>query len=89
MKKSKIILIVFLVLAALATIILDLPQVVLVADEVKNVFRDLTTIPGNPLIPVAADAPFKLLRASVPDAVELENNPRARSAHMRGVQKSY
>ncbi len=56
---------------------------------VKNVFRDLTTIPGNPLIPVAADAPFKLLRASVPDAVELENNPRARSAHMRGVQKSY
>ena len=37
MKKSKIILIVFLVLAALSTIILDLPQVVLVADEVKNV----------------------------------------------------
>ena len=56
---------------------------------VKNIFRDWTTVPGNPHIPVAASAPFKLIRAVVPDQKELENNPRARSAHMRGVQKSY
>jgi len=56
---------------------------------VKNIFRDLTDIPGNPLIPVAASAPFKLIRAVTPGADELENNPRARSAHLRGVQKSY
>ena len=56
---------------------------------VKNIFRDLTDIPGNPLIPVAASAPFKLIRAVTPGPDELENNPRARSAHLRGVQKSY
>lgn len=55
---------------------------------VKNVFRELTTVPGNPLIPVAADVPFRLLRTSTPDENELEQNPRARSAHCRGVQKS-
>ena len=56
---------------------------------VKNIFRDWTTIAGNPRIPVAAAAPFINIRAVVPDDTELENNPRARSAHMRGVQKSY
>lgn len=56
---------------------------------VKNILRDWTTIPGNPHIPVAANAPFHLIRAVVPSDTELQNNPRARSAHMRGVQKSY
>ena len=56
---------------------------------VKNIFRNWTTISGNPLIPVAASAPFKLIRAVTPGPDELENNPRARSAHLRGVQKSY
>ena len=56
---------------------------------VKNTFREWATIPGNPHIPVAASAPFSLIRAVVPDADELEHNPRARSAHCRGVQKSY
>jgi 16S rRNA (cytosine1402-N4)-methyltransferase len=56
---------------------------------VKNIFRDWTTVAGNPHIPVAVSAPFKLIRAVVPNDTELENNPRARSAHMRGVQKSY
>ena len=56
---------------------------------VKNTFREWATIPGNPHIPVAASAPFNLIRAVVPDADELEHNPRARSAHCRGVQKSY
>jgi len=56
---------------------------------VKNIFRDLTTVPGNPLVPVAETVPYKLIRAVTPDEQELENNPRARSAHMRGIQKSY
>ena len=56
---------------------------------VKNTFREWTTLPGNPHIPVAASAPFNLIRAVVPDADELKHNPRARSAHCRGVQKSY
>ncbi len=56
---------------------------------VKNTFRDLTTVPGNPLIPVAADAQYKLIRAITPDENETEQNPRSRSAHLRGVQKSY
>ncbi len=56
---------------------------------VKNTFRDLTTVPGNPLIPVAADAQYKLIHAITPDENETEQNPRSRSAHLRGVQKSY
>lgn len=55
---------------------------------VKSVFRDWTSVPGNPLIPVAVSAPFKMMRAVTPDSDELAKNPRARSAHCRGVQKS-
>ena len=56
---------------------------------VKNTFREWTTPPGDPRLPTVARAPFELIRAVVPTVVELENNPRARSAHMRGVIKSY
>lgn len=56
---------------------------------VKNIFRDWTTAPGDPRIPISSHAPFRLIRAITPGNTELENNPRARSAHMRGVQKSY
>lgn len=56
---------------------------------VKNTFRDWTTVPGNPLIPTTTPAPFQLLRTVVSDTAEIEANPRARSAHLRGVQKSY
>ncbi|MBO4672459.1 MAG: 16S rRNA (cytosine(1402)-N(4))-methyltransferase RsmH [Alphaproteobacteria bacterium] len=56
---------------------------------VKNIFRDWTTAPGDPRMPTNTPAPFRLIRATTPNAAELENNPRARSAHMRGVQKSY
>jgi len=56
---------------------------------VKNIFRDWTNVPGNPRMPVVENAPFSLIRAVVPTDAELQNNPRARSAHMRGVQKSY
>lgn len=56
---------------------------------VKNVFRDWTTVPGNPLLPVSQQAKFSLIKTIVPNAMEVQNNPRARSAHMRGVIKSY
>ncbi|MBR2412184.1 MAG: 16S rRNA (cytosine(1402)-N(4))-methyltransferase RsmH [Alphaproteobacteria bacterium] len=55
---------------------------------VKNTFRRWTTAPGDPRMPIVAAAPFELLRTALPDVAELENNPRARSAHMRGVIKS-
>jgi len=55
---------------------------------VKNTFRRWTTAPGDPRMPTVAVAPFELLRTALPDVAELENNPRARSAHMRGVIKS-
>ncbi len=56
---------------------------------VKNVFRDWTTSPGDPRLPTIAAAPFKSLKTITPTDTELEQNPRARSAHMRGVIKSY
>ncbi|MBR2511042.1 MAG: 16S rRNA (cytosine(1402)-N(4))-methyltransferase RsmH [Alphaproteobacteria bacterium] len=56
---------------------------------VKNTFRDWTTVPGDPRMPIVADAPFKLVRVVQPSAEEITENPRARSAHMRGVIKSY
>lgn len=55
---------------------------------VKNTFRRWTTAPGDPRLPVVASAPFSLIRPAVPTDAELANNPRARSAHMRGVIKS-
>ena len=54
---------------------------------VKNTFRKWTTTLGDPRMPVLAPAPFELIKAATPSDVELENNSRARSAHMRGVIK--
>lgn len=56
---------------------------------VKNTFRAWTTPRGDPRMPVVEDAPFKMIKPVVPSEIELENNPRARSAHMRGVVKTY
>lgn len=56
---------------------------------VKNTFREWTTAPGNPHMPTVAPAQFTSLRAVTPTQTEVELNPRARSAHMRGVIKSY
>ena len=56
---------------------------------VKNTFRDWTTAPGDPHMPQTVRPRFELLKARVPTIQETEQNPRARSAHMRGVVKSY
>lgn len=56
---------------------------------VKNTFRDWTTAPGDPRMPQNIRPRFELMRARTPSAQEIANNPRARSAHMRGVVKSY
>ena len=55
---------------------------------VKNTFRAWTTPCGDPRMPVVEDAPFKMIKPVVPSQDELANNPRARSAHMRGVIKT-
>lgn len=54
---------------------------------VKNTFRRWSTVPGDPRMPVIAPAPFELTKTVLPTKDELENNLRARSAHMRGVRK--
>ena len=54
---------------------------------VKNTFREWTTAPGDPRMPIVATAPFVAIKTALPDGAELKNNPRARSAHMRGVTK--
>jgi 16S rRNA (cytosine1402-N4)-methyltransferase len=56
---------------------------------VKNTFRDWTTAPGDSHLPQVAVARFELIRARTPTIQEITENPRARSAHMRGVVKSY
>lgn len=56
---------------------------------VKNTFRDWTTAPGDPRMPQTVRPRFELMKPRVPTEREIEQNPRARSAHMRGVVKSY
>ncbi len=54
---------------------------------VKNTFRDWTTVAGDAHMPTVARPRFELMRAVTPTDDEIKNNPRARSAHMRGVVK--
>lgn len=54
---------------------------------VKNTFRKWTETSGDPRLPIIETPKYKMLKTALPLAEELENNPRARSAHMRGVQK--
>ena len=56
---------------------------------VKNIFREWTTAPGAPRMPVTTPAPFEMMRPVTPTQGEVAHNPRARSAHMRAVIKSY
>ncbi len=55
---------------------------------VKNTLRAWCTAPGDPRLPQTTPPQFTSIRAVTPTAMELEHNPRARSAHMRGVIKS-
>jgi 16S rRNA (cytosine1402-N4)-methyltransferase len=54
---------------------------------VKNTFRKWSSVSGDPRLPTLCAPEYKLLHATVPSNEELEQNPRARSAHMRGVIK--
>lgn len=54
---------------------------------VKNTFRKWTDVAGDPRLPVNESVAYKLLKTKTPSDKELKNNPRARSAHMRGVIK--
>ena len=54
---------------------------------VKNAFAEWTSVAGDPRLPDVGVAEYKKLKTVVPSDAELENNPRARSAHMRGVEK--
>ncbi len=54
---------------------------------VKNTFAQWSKTPGNPRLPDIGAAEYKMLKTYAPTDSELENNPRARSAHMRGVEK--
>ncbi len=56
---------------------------------VKNTFRDWTLVPGDARIPSAETAQFELLKTVVPTSQELKDNPRARSADLRSMKKSY
>ena len=55
---------------------------------VKNTFRKWTDAIGDPRMPVLVEPKYKLLKTKTPSTDELKNNPRARSAHMRGVVKN-
>ena len=54
---------------------------------VKNTFRKWTESSGDPRLPVVNAPDYKLLKTVLPSDKELQDNPRARSAHMRGVIK--
>lgn len=54
---------------------------------VKNTFRKWTESVGDPRLPTVSMAKYKLLKTKTPSKQETDNNPRARSAHMRGVEK--
>lgn len=54
---------------------------------VKNTFRQWTDVGGDPRLPDVKNAEYKLLKVFTPSDSEISKNPRARSAHMRGVEK--
>ena len=56
---------------------------------VKNTFRDWTSPHGDARMPAVERPQFELIKPQTPSDAELESNPRARSAHMRGVVKLF
>ena len=54
---------------------------------VKNTFRKWSEPLGDPHLPTLEKPRYRLLKTKTPSKQEKETNPRARSAHMRGVEK--
>lgn len=54
---------------------------------VKNAFRQWISVAGDPRLPETVKPEYKILKTVEPSEQELEQNMRARSAHMRGVEK--
>lgn len=54
---------------------------------VKNTFKQWTNVTGDPRLPELRKPEYKMLKTITPSDLEIENNPRARSAHLRGVEK--
>ena len=54
---------------------------------VKNTFKQWTAAVGNPILPTVVKPKYKLLKVLTPSDLEIVENPRARSAHLRGVEK--
>ncbi len=54
---------------------------------VKNTFNKWAGPIGDPRLPIVVEPKYRLLKTKTPSEQELESNPRARSAHMRGVEK--
>jgi len=54
---------------------------------VKNTFRQWCAVAGDPRLPNLSKSEYKPLRTFVPSDTEIAQNPRARSAHLRGVEK--
>ena len=54
---------------------------------VKNTFNKWAGPIGDPRLPIVSEPKYKLLKTKTPSKQELDENPRARSAHMRGVEK--
>jgi len=54
---------------------------------VKNTFNKWALPVGDPRLPIIEEPKYRLLKTKTPSQQELEINPRARSAHMRGVEK--
>lgn len=54
---------------------------------VKNIFNQWTNVGGDPRLPETEKPKYKMLKTVKPADSEIQNNPRARSAHLRGVAK--
>ena len=54
---------------------------------IKNTFRKWADVSGDPRLPSLNTPEYEMLKTLTPVDNELEKNPRARSAHMRGVKK--
>lgn len=54
---------------------------------VKNTFNKWSLPVGDPRLPIVETPKYRLLKTKTPSKQELDENPRARSAHMRGVEK--